>query len=336
MPHFFKEQVVGAMCSVVCKDGSRQWTQRAQIEEYDKDSQRFTIAHLPDQGEDSCATRTVHGVCVNDLFSHGLLRFDLALSVQLNERGDTWKTALRPPQCVSQALAVVSTPEVDEDSAAEAEKIRRQAEVDKAEKELGYDIEFSVKQPNGKFIQVGPHTRIKFQQNNPKRPGFSAHEVYEKYKAATTVLEFCKLNAGREKRDIKRDLDYDAKFGHCTCPARPPRRPAATVAKPAQLLCITNGGECDYIFPEPPALVILPAPSALGGEFDSTVHDSKIPATSAGKQVSRKRLRDGSDEQQAGAKTKRSPWPAGSLSKSAKLHGVAKLFIRGRAAMGGA
>jgi len=98
------------------------------------------------------------------------------------------------------------------------------------------DMKFSVKLPNSKFVEVGPETRIRFQKVNPKRPKFSSHAWYEKYKGALTIREFCKLNIPRTKRDIKRDLDFDVINGFCKCPDRS-RGPAVGLVKPSLKSC---------------------------------------------------------------------------------------------------
>ena len=59
-------------------------------------------------------------------------------------------------------------------------------------------------------IKVENETAIKFIPN-PKRPGFKAHERYEKYSSAKTIAEYFELS---EKKYSRADLRYDEEHGY--------------------------------------------------------------------------------------------------------------------------
>ena len=54
------------------------------------------------------------------------------------------------------------------------------------------------------FLNENPETVIEFIQENPKKSGCTSHEIYEKYKAATTFQEI--LDSGGKKGHIRHDF----------------------------------------------------------------------------------------------------------------------------------
>ena len=55
------------------------------------------------------------------------------------------------------------------------------------------------------FLKKNPETVIEFIQENPKKSGSTSHEIYEKYKSATTFQEF--LDNGGENKHMRFDFN---------------------------------------------------------------------------------------------------------------------------------
>merc|ERR1719375_1618104 len=69
-----------------------------------------------------------------------------------------------------------------------------------------------IKFPTG-IVQVAPDTRLRWQQENPKKAQSKAHARYELYKTAKTFLEFAQMQGDQTKRAMLEDLKHDAGKG---------------------------------------------------------------------------------------------------------------------------
>lgn len=88
MPHLFKEETVGEFVDVVCNQGSaHEKIHRYRIEQYDSHSRKFTLVAgmNPSLNGDGSSPSRLQDICVNHLYSHGLLTFERAASVFLKE-----------------------------------------------------------------------------------------------------------------------------------------------------------------------------------------------------------------------------------------------------------
>jgi len=83
MPHLFQDEIIGAQCHIIHTDGIEEWSQRAVIEAYEAFTQQYTVTSLADDSDARKIQATIMGVCVNTLFAHGLLQFEVPPTIQL-------------------------------------------------------------------------------------------------------------------------------------------------------------------------------------------------------------------------------------------------------------
>jgi ribosomal protein S18 acetylase RimI-like enzyme len=83
MPPLFAEQVVGESIDLFSQPSLSEGGRRGHIMKYNLTTRRFSIAF---EQEDSESPVVLHDVCVNDLYSSGLLTFKRSPSTFLNER----------------------------------------------------------------------------------------------------------------------------------------------------------------------------------------------------------------------------------------------------------